>query len=373
MAFYLPKMGVTIAGAMALVGIGCSSPADTPVDASTPSADASLADGSGSTPSPDASEPDGTVSGADAGGDARVDAGGQDDSGDGGGAADGSPDDASDATDADVPDTAVATCDPTQCASGSCDADSGACTPPCSATNLCGAGLACCSGRCLDVTRDPRNCGACGNACSASQLCTGTACASATLDNLCVNAKALLVLDGIPDDDAAAAVLATGLAACPLPFALATALPDALDPSTQRPIAGVGTTCVAAGGPFGQPMIAYLDQGDMPVVPWGDATTYAFIDRAGADIVRMPAASVTTGHDYFLVAMTTEPQSGTAIVASYGFLANGTRAAAWYFANVLVPSRATRTKRWYVYEWTDIDGLEMPDEGDTFTEVQSGM
>ena len=45
---------------------------------------------------------------------------------------------------------------------------------------------------------------------------------------------------------------------------------------------------------------------------------------------------------------------------------SGTQAGAWYFAQKMVPARATLDKSWYVYEWTDQDGNQMPGDADTF-------
>src|SRR5438067_597714 len=46
---------------------------------------------------------------------------------------------------------------------------------PCSDASPCEAG-ACCSGACVDPTRDPTNCGACGVSCTTAQFCNGTGC-----------------------------------------------------------------------------------------------------------------------------------------------------------------------------------------------------
>jgi hypothetical protein len=54
---------------------------------------------------------------------------------------------------------------------------------------LCGATQTCCDKQCVDLTRDPKNCGRCGNACGAQQLCcapsTGPACSASTAQGSC--------------------------------------------------------------------------------------------------------------------------------------------------------------------------------------------
>ena len=53
--------------------------------------------------------------------------------------------------------------------SGPPGGDANACTP------ACAPGLACCSGRCVELSSDLHNCGACGVACSgATPYCQGT-------------------------------------------------------------------------------------------------------------------------------------------------------------------------------------------------------
>jgi stigma-specific protein Stig1 len=43
-------------------------------------------------------------------------------------------------------------------------------------TPSCEAGKSMCDGRCVDVTKSPRNCGACGRACEPGQKCVAGAC-----------------------------------------------------------------------------------------------------------------------------------------------------------------------------------------------------
>ena len=63
-------------------------------------------------------------------------------------------------------------------------------------------------------------------------------------------------------------------------------------------------------------------------------------------------------NDVFLVELAIDPASGTLALVTYGLCSpgNGTQAAAWYWANVMLPNRSTYTDSWYLYEWTDTNG-----------------
>ncbi len=47
----------------------------------------------------------------------------------------------------------------------------------------CRPGLTACDGRCVDLSLDPQNCGACGSACPSEQACVYGACSHASLDD----------------------------------------------------------------------------------------------------------------------------------------------------------------------------------------------
>ena len=58
------------------------------------------------------------------------------------------------------------------------------CVPGCVDDSRCVAGQKCCDGGCIDVSKDPRNCGACGKACG-SQNSTATCAAGACVPGKC--------------------------------------------------------------------------------------------------------------------------------------------------------------------------------------------
>ncbi len=254
---------------------------------------------------------------------------------------------------------------------------------PCDDASPCALG-SCCSGFCHDTAKDPQNCGACGNACSGAQFCNSVTCLDLVLDNFCDNAKATVVIDGVPVDDDAGARIAAGFGQCTPSITVHIVPQDdggVLEAVTDRPITGVGNTFAAAGGPYEQHGIGYLDsQGITPVhVTSSDAgATLAFEMRDGGTIISSPFMSLTATHDYFTVMVTTEPVSGTLVLTAYGMLSPGTTAAGWYFQNHMVPGivadggiDAGYPNAWYVYEWTDAT-TDGPSADDTFTMLASG-
>jgi hypothetical protein len=83
-------------------------------------------------------------------------------------------------------------------------------------------------------------------------------------------------------------------------------------------------------------------------------------------------ATLTAHHDYFALEVTVEPASGTLCFFGYGMYAPGTSAAAYYFQNDVIGSRAMFPDVWYVYEWTDTDNSGTPSAGDAFTLIAHG-
>jgi hypothetical protein len=252
----------------------------------------------------------------------------------------------------------------------SCDAQT-----PCADSGT----LTCCSGFCVDTSKDPTNCGQCGNACSLTQFCNGTGCDDAILANVCDNPLGTIVLDPYPVDDEAGIAMGTALTSyCLSPPTLVQRNQTAggvVDPVTGRPITGVGNTFIAGGGSFGQNGIAYIELSApiSPVYLHTDGTTAHITVRAtGMDVVDTLNANLTAQHDFFYVQLAIEPQSGTLCFSAVGIEAPGTQAAGYYVSAVIGPALSTYTKTWYVYEWTDTNGDSIADNGDTFAMVASG-
>jgi len=84
------------------------------------------------------------------------------------------------------------------------------------------------------------------------------------------------------------------------------------------------------------------------------------------------ASNLTVDHDFLVIQTVRDPTTGTLLLEAYGFDQAGTTAAAWYFANVMMPSLSSTTQAWYVYEWSDAGGDHLPNNASEFVLVQSG-
>jgi hypothetical protein len=203
---------------------------------------------------------------------------------------------------------------------------------------------------------------------------------------LCQNKGTLEVVtdidtSGNANDDTVGQQVATAIStACQ--WAAATSAPQTNaaveDQTTHRPLLGSGVTAVMAGGPYFQKAISYLENSASvsPVyfASANNGTTFSFVRRdTGATIVSTPISALTAQHDFFVIALMTEPESGTLVAAAYGFYQPGT-AAAGYYASTSIFTAAklpTATYRWAVVEWTDKDGDMLPSAADTFNALAS--
>jgi hypothetical protein len=67
--------------------------------------------------------------------------------------------------------------------------------------------------------------------------------------------------------------------------------------------------------------------------------------------------------------------SGTLSLIGYGACSggHGTLAAAWFYANVILPNSASYPDSWYVFDWVDSNNDGAPSGGDTFTPLAQGL
>lgn len=311
-----------------------------------------------------------------------------------------------------------------QCAAGNV-CQNGTCIGACSATTPCGANQTCCSGRCESLAVDANNCGACGRSCGTNQACCNSTCKStvATTDcgacgvtctvdqfcdgvsckdksfpNFCANRNVVAIRDGIPLDNAATGVLASTITQ----YCSANTMltfgddndPALVDQDAGTLLLGGGYTVVTAGGPFPNLPVKWLERTKKVTKVYFSnntpGTEFYFKKRLAADagmvdpiLVTKLQSSCTTqpdggvggaSNDVFLVELAIDPSSGTLALVTYGLCSpgNGTQAAAWYWANVMLPNRNTYSDSWYIYEWTDTNGNTTPDITDTFTRLSSG-
>src|SRR5262249_5303787 len=92
-------------------------------------------------------------------------------------------------------------------------------------------------------------------------------------------------------------------------------------------------------------------------------------------VAQMPGAKCSPGNDQFISELVTDPISGTLSLIGYGACSGGrgTLAAAWYYANVMLPSSASYPDSWYIIGWADADGDGTPSAGDSFPILAHGM
>lgn len=312
----------------------------------------------------------------------------------------------------------------TQCAAGNV-CQNGTCVGACSATAPCGANETCCSGRCEALQTDPNNCGVCGRACGANQaccagackstlattdcgacgvtctadqFCDGVSCKDKTFPNFCANRNVVAIRDGIPLDNAATGVLASTITQnCSINTNLTFA--DDNDPTVVNQdggalLLGGGYTVVTAGGPFPNLPVKWLERTQKVTKVYFSnntpGTEFYFKRRLAPDagmpdpiiVTRLQSACLPGAdgggggatNDVFLVELAIDPASGTLALITYGLCSpgNGTQAAAWYWANVMLPNRNTYMDSWYLYEWTDTNGNGTPELTDTWTRLASG-
>jgi hypothetical protein len=248
---------------------------------------------------------------------------------------------------------------------------------PCSASIPCPGALTCCSQTCADVSRDPHDCGQCGQACSATQFCTGTACSTVSFQHLCADLDMTVLQDSSGDQDAGLEIGAALGAACsitvPVDEMAGAAAAGLVDLSTGAPTAGGGHLLAFAGGPDVQSVVKYLEAGVSPVyfTSSSNGSQMSFVARSGGTLATATAAELTTSHDYFMVELVADPGSGTLSCICYGFTGAGTRAGAWYLANEVLPKASTTAASWMIIEWTGQGGATVPSMGDAFQVVAS--
>jgi hypothetical protein len=247
---------------------------------------------------------------------------------------------------------------------------------PCTEGGTCAGSGMCCGGVCVDVSKDPRHCGACDRTCSVTQFCTGSACNETVFANVCGNPNGTVIKDMYDADNNAATAVGTALMmSCTPPTMVVTR--DQGEPGVLsaggRPLAGSGTTYLIGGGNFGQRAVDYLDKTDMtPVFLTGDSTNIQLHNRGtGAVVLSAAISTLTDAHDYFYVQMFVEPLSGTLCVSAVGMYPQGTVAGGFWLSAEIIPKRAMYTDTWYAYEWTD-SGDKIPNAADTFRLVTSG-
>jgi|SoiMethySBSTD1v2_1073268.scaffolds.fasta_scaffold22513_6 hypothetical protein len=250
----------------------------------------------------------------------------------------------------------------------------------CSRDEECGNTEApsCCQSRCADTTRDIANCGACGIACASKDFCAPTGCLPARIANVCKLGRATALLDGAPADNQAAADVLTALAAncapAPATRSIDQATADVIDPADGRVVVRGGELLVLAGGPYFNKTSGFLEkQRTVPVYNGGIPPTIQFIRSADDAVISSSTFPESTpSHDMIVIQIGREHETGTLALVAYGFHPNGTRAAVWQFVHAMAPNLASYPDAYYVYDWSDTNGDQIPNEGDTWKLLGSG-
>jgi hypothetical protein len=264
--------------------------------------------------------------------------------------------------------------------------DAGTCRPDgtcgCTSNGDCadsGAASTCCSLYCVNVQRDIRNCGTCGNACAASAFCNGTQCLPVAFQNICAEPSATVLFDARDVDGDAGVQIASlltdgGCSAAPAVRFVTDGVDAGVLDSTGRPVVGGSELLIAPGGPFVQAVVSYLEQSATAVFHSGSATGHILVLRADGGVL-VDAGDSTLGahHDFFVLELVREPINGSLTLIAYGFAGPGTPAGAWYLGNVVLPDASTYPETWLVVEWTDTNNDGVPNAGDTFSVIASGL
>ena len=264
-----------------------------------------------------------------------------------------------------------------QCADGGL-CESGECHPRCGPLLACPKSWSCCSGRCVDPSRDRRNFGAtCGNTCAAGSFCGGGACRTTVFNNVCHGGVIRIVNDGEAADDGASASIANALlAACPgagSTLRVGDQTSGLLDVVTGEPLQ-TGELLVMSGGSYHQLGIRWLEDHALArVIDDSDQTNLRYIRSDGGLVYSAPQSTFSPTHDTFLVELTTTPK-GSLVLNASGYRSQGTIAAAWYLVNELMPKLdgGAFTDSWYVVDWRNSSNAGGPDSADTWTPIASG-
>jgi hypothetical protein len=195
---------------------------------------------------------------------------------------------------------------------------------------------------------------------------------------LCSLARVTVLLTGNPiDDDAGTAMGAAVFSACAPPPILRSTTSGAdggVLNAQGAPLTGPDELLIAAGGRFSQPHVEWLETvGTAPILDDVASATFTWSRRAdGAVLVAAPIEVFDGGRDYFAVELVRSAPLGALSLLAQGAFQAGTRAAAWYFVNRVLPQLSTFGNAWYVVEWTDTNADGLPDPGDSYVTLATG-
>lgn len=93
----------------------------------------------------------------------------------------------------------------------------------------------------------------------------------------------------------------------------------------------------------------------------GGTQSYAWYDRQDSIVASMPISLGEAGKsDMFLLESFRDPNDNLVFII-YGFTWKGTYVGGLFFKNYVKPNLASFVHHWYIYQWNDVNGNELPD------------
>jgi hypothetical protein len=190
---------------------------------------------------------------------------------------------------------------------------------------------------------------------------------------------ATALLDGAPADDRAARdvlrALSERCATPPATRVFPQGSADLIHPESGRVVVRGGELLVLAGGPYFNKTAGFLErERSVPVYNGGTHPAIQFIRSADDAVVASSTFPESTpSHDMIVIQVGRERATGTLALVLYGFHPNGTLAAAWHFVHVMAEDLASYTEAYYVYDWSDTNADQVPNAGDTWQLLGSGI
>lgn len=231
---------------------------------------------------------------------------------------------------------------------------------------------ACCDGSCLSLAYDPNHCGACHHRCPSGEHCANQgSCELTSLQRLCTNGFLTGLLDGDPtDEDAVRRILSHFREHCGGQTNAQSASDSALLNPAGQPLSHVGTTLLAAGGGYRQPMVRYLDQRALSPVftdtQDGGATARLIRRDSGEVLAEVSTTAPPSDQDVFVSYLVEDPDGGSLLWVAYGLFAQGTRAAAIWLTEIAPNLSLNMDTRWAAVRWSDSDDVSGPTYDDQF-------